>query len=1165
MGDHEAMVVTHTTDVGGDRAGVRWSELRNPNTTPELFQTGTFAPEDGLHRWMPAIAMDGQGNIAVGYSVANAETFPGLRYAARLASDPPGELSQGEAVVVNGSSVQSGGFNRWGDYFSMSVDEADDCTFWFTGEYASDTLPNNWSTRIAAITMPLCTATEVGTITGRVLRGNGSALPGAMVSVGPFSAVTGADGTYSLLVEAGTYDVTASAFGFGSQTQTGVTVADGDTVTVDFRLRAAPRVRVTGTVSDDASGGYGLYAEVTFTPVGAPAVKVFTDPATGHYALRLPSGEEFEVTVHSIVPGYLDETRPLVAGPGDVIADFGLEVNTGTCNAPGYTEVVTPGPIDALEGAFPPDGWTLENATTGCAAPGLADWTNTDPGGRTNLTEASGLFAIADSDRCGGAVVMDAILTSPPIDLSGLTDVDGLQISFNQDLNVFTATGTLATVEVWDGVQWQVVSAQQSNSRGRVTFGTKLANGVADARVRFRYQAGFEWWWQIDDIQLSTATCDFADGGGLVFGTITDRNTGLGINGATVTATGEEPVTTIATPEDNHLKDGLYFTFLAAPGQITASADGYQTRTVNLSPVPGGVARRDIGLGAGIVSAQPAELSLRVPYRGTATTTLTLVNTGTAPATVDLSELEGPVSTVTIGPFDPAGRRAGARSLAATDARSVLPHDFPRGRPLAAGDSVRRFPTGLTLPWGVGYNSGTTSGWITNPALGGGDDLGHEFEDSGAGTGQTLDLTSIDDWAADMAYDPLNDKLWVMSVLGATSCIYEVDPVTRAPTGNTICPAFASSERGLAYDPVTDTFYAGGWNDGAIYQFDRSGTILRSISAGLSISGLAYNPSTGHLFVMVNDEAAVPDIFLFDTAGELTLIGQFEINDGGTPVFADFAGAGLELDCAGNLWAANQVTGEVVVAQSNEPPACDLDLPWIITDPESVTIPAGGSVAISVSVDASSLTPGLREAQLLLRTDTPYDVPPVPFHVTVAFNDVPEGSPGDAEIHGLAGADVSFGCGGGNFCPADDLTRVVFAVWGLRSAFGTEYVPPRATGLPFDDLSPKEFGADFAEEAAALGLIDGCGPRLYCPDDALTRREGAIYSLRLLFGADYVPPPATGLFGDVAPEDAPFVEDAVARGIFEACGAGAFCPDDGIDRANGAIFLVRAFGFNTLP
>jgi hypothetical protein len=62
-----------------------------------------------------------------------------------------------------------------------------------------------------------------------------------------------------------------------------------------------------------------------------------------------------------------------------------------------------------------------------------------------------------------------------------------------------------------------------------------------------------------------------------------------------------------------------------------------------------------------------------------------------------------------------------------------------------------------------------------------------------------------------------------------------------------------------------------------------------------------------------------------------------------------------------------------------------------------------------------------------------------------------------------------------------------------------------------------------------------------------------------------VPPPATGQFGDVTPEDAPFVEDAVARGFMEPCGAGAFCPDDGLSRASGAILFVRSFGFNTFP
>jgi hypothetical protein len=1158
--DHESMVVTHTTDVGGDLAGVRWAELRNPNSAPELFQTGTFAPADGLHRWMPAIAMDGQGNIAVGYSVGNADTFPGLRYAARLVSDPPGEMGQGEAVIVNGSGVQNSGFNRWGDYFSMSVDESDDCTFWFTGEYGSSATPNDWSTRIASMTMPLCTATEIGTIAGLVRRGNGNPLPGALVSAGAFSAVSGPDGTYSLLVPAGTHDVTASAFGFGSQTVTGVTVGDGETATANFRLSAAPRVRVSGLVTDDAEAGYGLYAELTFSASGTTPIRVLTDPVTGRYAIRLPSGEDFEVTVRSIVPGYLEETRPITPGPGDVVADFGLEVNTGTCNAPGYNLGVTLEATENFDGAFPPAGWTVENATTGCG--GVPDWTNTDPGLRSNLTGGSAGFAVADSDQCGSEVAMDTTMTSPPIDLSGLTDADGLQISFSQDLFVFTPTGTLATVEVWDGAVWQVVSTQQSDSRGqRVSIGTKLANGVADARVRFRYLAGFEWWWQIDDVELSIASCTFQEGGGLVFGTITDRNTGLGINGATVTATGQPPVTTFATPNDPALKDGLYFTFLAAPGQITAAADGYQTRTVNVTPVPDGVFRRDLNLGAGIISAQPTELSLRVPFRGTASTTLTLVNTGTAPATVEINELEGPPSNITIGPFWPAGRRVGPRNMFELKGDHVRPHDIPSARPLAAGDAVRRIPTGLALPWGAGYDASTLSAWITNPGVGGGDDLAHRFLDDGTATGDTLDLSSLVAWSADMAYDSLNNKLWVVNV-GGDNCIHELDPATRAITGNTICPAFGTSERGLAYDPVTDTFYAGSWNDARIVQFDRSGTILRAVQTELSISGLAYNPGTGHLFVAVNDAAAVPDVFVFDTAGDLTLIGQFEITDGGTPVFPDFSGAGLELDCAGNLWAVNQVSGEIVVAESNEPPACDLDVPWIGTSPETVTVPAGGSVAVTVSVDASTLTPGLREAQLLLRTDTPYDVPAVALHVTVAFNDVPQGSPGDAEIHGLAGADVSFGCGGGNFCPAEDLTRAVFAVWGLRSAFGTEYVPPRATGLPFDDLSPKEFGSDFAEDAVARGLIDGCGPRLYCPDAALTRGEAAVYVLRLLFGAEYEPPPATGTFGDVPADIAPFVEDAVGRGIFEPCGAGAFCPGDGIDRAGGAVFLVRAFGFN---
>lgn len=1161
FGTHESLVINHSADMGGDRAGIRWAELRNPNTAPVVNDTGTFAPDDGLSRWMGSASIDGAGNIAIGYSVSSATTFPGLRYAARLADDPPGELGQGEAVLVEGSTAVNGGFNRWGDYASLSVDEADDCTFWFVGEYGSDAVPGDWSTRIASFQLPLCTATEVGTIAGTVRRGNGQPLAGATIRAGSFSAVSGADGTYSLRVPAGTHDVTASAFGFVSQTVAGVVVADEQTVTLNFRLVASPRVKVSGVVTDDGEAGWPLYARLTFTSAGAPALDVFTDPLTGFYAVRLPAGTDFEVTVEAQVPGYLPETRPVTPGPGDTVQNFALEVNTGTCDALGYTLTEIPLATEPFETAFPPAGWTVESATTGCEPPGVGAWTGDDVGGRGNLTGGSGGFAIADSDLCGPTVSMSTTLTSPPIDLSGLTDDQGLQIQFDQDLR--TLPDTSAIVEVWNGVEWVVISNQQVDSRTQtITIGTKAANGVADAQVRFTYLSAWDWWWELDNVVLAVSSCDY-QGGGLVFGTVNDRNTRTAVNGATVSTPGQPGVTTVPTPLDPNLPDGLYFTFITGRAPITVSAPGYASRTVNVTPQIGGVVRRNLFLEAGRVNVSPTDLAIRVPYRGSASATFTLVNDGTAPATVTISEIEGPPSTITVGPFAPTSRLVGAKEIAARDARSRRQHTNPVGRPLAAGDVVQVIDTGLAGPWGMGFDVPSQSGWVSDIGVLAGDDRLHQFLLDGTSTGETAP-SSTPSWGADLAYDPRNDTLWQVNV-GGDNCIHEIDLGTRDFTGQTICPPFGTTERGLAYDPVTDTFYAGSWTDARIIQFDRDGTILRAVSTGLSTSGLAYNASTGHLFVAVNDLASLPLIFVFDTAGDLTLIGQFDITQGGTDLFGDFSGAGLELDCSGNLWVVNQATQIIAVADSNEPAGCQADLPWVETSPNPVTIPAGGSVEVTVTVDASNLTPGLHEVQLLLQTDTPYDVPAVALHATVAFNDVAEGSFGDAEIHGLAGAGISFGCDPGRFCPSDDLTRVVYPVWGLKAAFGSEYDSPHPTGLLFDDLSPKEFGADFAEDAFTRGLVDGCGVRLYCPDQAVTKREAAVFGLRLLFGAEHEPPPASGLYTDVAPEDAPFVEDAVGRGFIEACGATTFCPGDSVDRASAAVIFVRAFGIRTFP
>src|SRR5207253_6453754 len=98
---------------------------------------------------MGSAAMDGQGNIAIGYSASSSTINPQIRYATRLATDPLNVLGQ-EVHIYDGTGSQSGTGNRWGDYSALVIDPVDDATFWFTTEYYSSTGTYNWRTRIAS-------------------------------------------------------------------------------------------------------------------------------------------------------------------------------------------------------------------------------------------------------------------------------------------------------------------------------------------------------------------------------------------------------------------------------------------------------------------------------------------------------------------------------------------------------------------------------------------------------------------------------------------------------------------------------------------------------------------------------------------------------------------------------------------------------------------------------------------------------------------------------------------------------------------------------------------------------------------------------------------------------------------------------------------------------
>ena len=145
---HNSMTINFNVDLGGERSGIRWYELRSdPSNGPfTIFQEGTYDPNDGEGRFMGSMAMDEAGNMGLAYHVGSSSTEVGIRFTGRLATDPLGEMTFDEAVIQDGVGVSTGS-NRFGDYAHLTMDP-DGETFWHAAEYFRSN--NAWRTKIAA-------------------------------------------------------------------------------------------------------------------------------------------------------------------------------------------------------------------------------------------------------------------------------------------------------------------------------------------------------------------------------------------------------------------------------------------------------------------------------------------------------------------------------------------------------------------------------------------------------------------------------------------------------------------------------------------------------------------------------------------------------------------------------------------------------------------------------------------------------------------------------------------------------------------------------------------------------------------------------------------------------------------------------------------------------
>jgi hypothetical protein len=266
LGGHESLWLTHTVGSSSNVAQVRWYELPvTGGVISGVRQQSTFAP-DSKNRFMPSLAVDKNGDMAVGYSVSDSTIYPAIRYAARLSTDGLSTLGQGETELQTGLGFQCCKFSdgslvtRWGDYTAMTIDP-DGCTFWYAGEYYANQPTtkeqDDWRTRISSFQLPGCSGTV--------------AQPPGVTSFAPTSGtagtsvtVTGSNFTGATTVA---FNGTAATFSVDSASQITATVPAGAT---------------SGPISVTTGGGTGPSAS-SFTVTTVPAAPVVSgfSPTSG--------------------------------------------------------------------------------------------------------------------------------------------------------------------------------------------------------------------------------------------------------------------------------------------------------------------------------------------------------------------------------------------------------------------------------------------------------------------------------------------------------------------------------------------------------------------------------------------------------------------------------------------------------------------------------------------------------------------------------------------------------------------------------------------------------------------------------------------------------------------------------------------------------------------
>lgn len=376
FGGYESIVGNFATNQNAARtgtvvdAGIRWFELRKSGSGNwALHQEGTYSPGDSsTHHLLGSISQDKQGNIGMGYNVSKTSSptvYPSLRYTGRLNTDALGIMSQGDNEVATGAAAETSG--RWGDYYQMVVDPADDCTFWFVGMYRPS---GSWATRASDFKFSNCGGTPPATytISGQVTTSTGSAISGVTVSTGSVSTTTDASGNYAIAnLVAGSYTLTPSRSGYTfSPSSRDVNITSVNVSGQNFTGSAVVSTySIAGSVT--TSAGTGISGVI----VSSGSASATTNSAGAYTISNLANGS---YTLTPSLSGYTFSPTSLAA-----------TVSGANLTGRNFTGTATTAGVTALSNGIGASGST--NSTS--ANSSFADFTVAIPTGATNLTIAT--------------------------------------------------------------------------------------------------------------------------------------------------------------------------------------------------------------------------------------------------------------------------------------------------------------------------------------------------------------------------------------------------------------------------------------------------------------------------------------------------------------------------------------------------------------------------------------------------------------------------------------------------------------------------------------------------------------------------------------------------------------------------------------------------------